>query len=190
MKLNRGHRLKYIPDAAYARILSRAKIRRRKDWALLFIAGHLGLRVSEAVILRGSAFDWSRNIAAVPTLKQRERPPPALEVFFSSSDGSVELQMHEAVAVALGVRPENSVLFPTSSRQAQNLWHYYAGREGWNELGFHALRHWFGVATYRDSRDVVYTQRQMRHSSLSSTMVYVDLVDAERTARRFRGIQG
>lgn len=180
--------VKYVKDATYQRILDASWSKNRVEWALIFATGHLGMRVGETVLITGRDFDFERQVATVPTLKQRgglERYP----VYFSGAGGRIAEKMREAVDAALAGRPTSSRLWPRTTRWCQKVWHRYIDETGWRDLGIHALRHWFGVATYRDTRNIVLTQQQLRHSSINSTMVYVALVDAEEQSKKFQGIQ-
>lgn len=44
---------------------------------------------------------------------------------------------------------------------------------------FHQFRHYYGTAVYEITKDIIYTQKQMRHASVSSTQIYT-LVSQDR----------
>lgn len=46
---------------------------------------------------------------------------------------------------------------------------------------FHQLRHRFGTKVYEITRDILYTQKQMRHASVVSTQIYTLVTDENRT---------
>lgn len=76
-----------------------------------------------------------------------------------------------------------------STRQIRELWRRWQLRAGFERhLGFHALRHTYGSNLYAGTRDLVLTQRGLRHRRSETTLVYVATSDEaqERAARRLR----
>lgn len=52
---------------------------------------------------------------------------------------------------------------------------------------FHQLRHYYGTAVYEISKDIIYTQKQMRHASVDSTQIYT-LVQQDRNPEALRAL--
>ena len=46
-----------------------------------------------------------------------------------------------------------------------------------NQVMLHTFRHWFATKTYWKTKDILFTQKLLGHRSLSSTLVYTQLVD-------------
>jgi len=49
-------------------------------------------------------------------------------------------------------------------------------------ISYHALRHYFGTKCYQATKDLVFTQMQMRHASLATVQKYQHLVEAREKA--------
>jgi integrase/recombinase XerC len=62
-------------------------------------------------------------------------------------------------------------------RRAIHVWQERAGLE--RVLGFHALRHSAGTNHYRRWKDILLTQRFMRHTEIRSTMIYMHAADED-----------
>ena len=76
-----------------------------------------------------------------------------------------------------------------STRQIRELWRRWQVRAGLERHhGFHAIRHTYGSNLYAATRDLVLTQRGLRHRRTETTLVYVSTSDEaqERAARRLR----
>jgi integrase len=50
---------------------------------------------------------------------------------------------------------------------------------------FHQFRHYYGTAVYEITKDIIYTQKQMRHASVSSTQIYT-LVSQDRNSEALK----
>ena len=46
-----------------------------------------------------------------------------------------------------------------------------------NQVMLHTFRHWFATKTYWKTKNILFTQKLLGHKSLSSTLVYIQLVD-------------
>jgi integrase/recombinase XerC len=67
-----------------------------------------------------------------------------------------------------------------STRQMRRRIHEWQEEAGFDRrLGFHALRHAAGINHYRKWKDIVLTQRFMRHADIRSTMIYMHASDED-----------
>ena len=58
-----------------------------------------------------------------------------------------------------------------------------------NGKSVHALRHSYGVELYRKEKDLRAVQKQLRHVSMQSTLIYADVTEAE-IADQVKGLWG
>lgn len=52
---------------------------------------------------------------------------------------------------------------------------------------FHQFRHYYGTTVYEITKDIIYTQKQMRHASVSSTQIYT-LVSQDRNPEALKAL--
>jgi integrase len=178
--------VKALDDRRYQRLLELTRAANPRAWALFYLTGHLGLRVSEATEIRFNDFARvdEELLVEVPTVKKRGGGLPRLPVYVAPE---VRDTIVEALTLLEGLGPLDRV-FPVSTRWLQKVWRRWADRAGITELGIHSLRHWFGVATYRATKNLVFTRDQMRHSDVGATQVYARIVDGRAQAALVRGI--
>lgn len=172
--------MKHVTDQEYRDILVRAEIASFRDWALLYMTGHLGLRVGEAVKISAAdiVFNGEGGTAQVRTEK---RGGEVFPVYFGQV---IAFQIRRILdAVPQGKR--TGPIFPMTIRTAQRIWRKHAPA---GSKGIHSLRHWFGIYTYGSSRDILLTKQQLRHADVSSTLVYARVVDSAAAVRDMEGI--
>lgn len=68
---------------------------------------------------------------------------------------------------------------PATERYVSYAWHAYAKRNLGITVGMHRFRHWFGTTALRNCGNVRTVQTLLRHSSITSTVVYTQVSDAE-----------
>ena len=129
---------------------------------------HTGCRVSEALMMRAEDVDESQGTVSVPTLKRRAA---------ARRDVVVDREYAKRLASR-----EPGELFRIS-RQA--IWK--AMRHAAREIGLdsrrahpHALRHAFAIRQVEAGVPVPVLRKWMGHATLSSTLVYVDEVNASK----------
>lgn len=184
MKLARD---KYLVEDEFKRLLYAARVRphvhAKRDLALLATCGGCGLRDVELVGLRIG--DLERIGEKPATI--RVRTAKKRGVFFE--DAAAPPSVVAAVTTYLRSLPPEQKrpqdrLFPLTTRQAARIFKHYAKLAGLSaRYSIHALRHFRGVHLYAATKDVNLVKETLRHSSLSSTQVYVHTVDqAEKAA--------
>lgn len=142
--------------------------------AIMTLAVHAGLRSHEIAKFRGEDLDRERRAIVV------------------LGKGGVEARIPAAAAVLelAESMPREGWWFPSPTRGRQHIGSTYVGRlvaERFREVGItkgsvHRGRHTFGTMVQRTGRDLEVTRRLMRHSSISTTIVYTDVEDDRLTA--------
>ncbi len=65
-------------------------------------------------------------------------------------------------------------------RRVQQVWKAVQVEAGIDRpYKMHALRHYFGTTLYKATKDIRVTQTAMRHQSVSSTMIYTRVSNAD-----------
>ena len=138
-----------------------------------------GLRISEIVTLKAEAFNWSRKILFVKTLKRKGHPEKPV---YLSEDLAEELKL------LIGDR--RGFLFPRrvaargkpigghiDRTWAARLWKRLAEEVGLPErMSSHSMRHHFAIALLESTGDVYFTSRQCRHAKIETTERYLHLL--------------
>jgi len=188
-----------LTDEEQRRILGAtgASSRTFRDHVLISVALGTGAREHELAALDRS--DVVDLVDGIETVRRRV----ALRVFKGAGrarPGSVQwliLPDEAQRKLTMWVRdlPEGP-LFPSrqgdgrlSCRQIRELWRRWQVRAGFERHhGFHDIRHTYGSNLYAATRDLVLTQRGLRHRRSETTLVYVSTSDEaqERAARRLR----
>ena len=172
--------MKHVTDQEYGDILKSARAASFRDWALLYLVGHLGLRVGEAVKITADEISISAGggVAYVRTEKRGgERFPVYFGVMIAAQIGLIR----DGWARDKGEGP----IFPVTTRTAQRIWRTHAPDAA---RGIHSLRHWFGIYTYSSTKDLLLTQQQLRHATAASTLVYARVVDSADAVRDLEGV--
>lgn len=158
-----------VQDAALANMLGAAT--RRRTRAMIILAAFAGLRVHEIAKVRGEDFDFDGG---------------ALYVVGKGGKTAV-LPVHEAVAEVAGSFPAEGLWFPSYEHPGEPITPravskaikgvmVRAGIKGKP----HHLRHWFGTTLVRNGVDLRTVQELMRHESLATTQIYVEVSDQQR----------
>lgn len=132
------------------------------DWTVLGMMA--GLRASEAAAVEGGHL---------------ERRPAGWTLRIPNGKGGTDLAIpaHDQVVEAVQRYGRAGRLWYVSGHALSKTWSAAAADAGLPGLRFHQCRHTFGSAAYRSTRDLLVTQRLMRHASVSTTQVYAQLDD-------------
>ena len=147
----------------------------RRTRAMVLLAAYQGLRVHEIAKLRGADVDREEGTLHV----------------VGKGGVSAELPLHPAVAELAGAMPSRDPWFPgrdhaTVSGQTVTLAIGRAMRAAGVRGSAHSLRHWYGTHLVREGADLRAVQSLMRHASLSTTQIYVEVADDTRRAAVLR----
>lgn len=189
-------RSKYLGDDDVKRLRTEAELWAMKDkasgrrqgvvaWAVVDVALSTGLRVSEMQALTVGDVDLKLGALTVTRRKRRHTPPP--ETLMISADLAEHLREFIAWKAAVGepVTPKAALFVgkrgPLSVRGMQLVWHSARARADLPaRLSIHAARHTCGTHTYRATKDLVLTQRQLGHTSPTVTAnMYVTVTPEE-----------
>lgn len=168
---DRTDRSRFLTDAELTRFLEAISTRRHKhrprDHALFALLAMTGIRPSEALALRleDVHLTGTEPWIVVRRLKTRRATPPAQEL---------------AIPVALAdiIRPHaegvtDGRLFAMHRRQAERLFHYYAGlAEITGRVWLYCLRHTAATRIYRATRDIHTVQAVLGHAHPNMSAIY------------------
>lgn len=132
------------------------------DWSVLGMFA--GLRASEAAAVEG---------------RHLERRPAGWTLRIPNGKGGTDLAIpaHDQVVEVVQRYGKAGRLWYVSGHSLSKTWSAAAEDAGLPGLRFHQCRHTFGTTVYRSTRDLLVTQRVMRHASVSTTQVYAQLED-------------
>lgn len=179
-------------------ITERWRVTTDRDRSIFFLLGRTGLRRCELLELkvRDVRFEGKPPFLWVSTLKLRKpvRDTVLLErALIRVLSRWIEWGFNDYA----GRQPlEDDPLFPVRNDQADGrdgdgfktppevrkmsprnltkLFRFYAGRAKLPaEMSLHSLRHYRGTELYHKTKDLEFTRRELRHSRLSSTAVYL-----------------
>jgi integrase len=171
---------KIIQKKEFKSLLASARKLGLDCYFLILFGGNLGVRSGEAVLLRPSDFRLEEGLVTVPTLKKRAAEPPRLSVYVPKSFCSRMVELF--AEIPSGWKPHDRII-PRSTRWVRFRWQEIKTLAGIRRpVGYHSLRHYFGTKCYQATKDLVFTQMQMRHTSLSTVQRYQHLVDAREKA--------
>ncbi len=159
-----------------------------RDYVLVAMAAWTGLRVSELV-----ALDWGQLVTDAGNVRHR------VQLVAKHTKGNVggdivlperlrwKISQYRTWCARRGLSVEGDApVFVSrngcriSVRRVQQLWQAVQVEVGIDRpYRMHALRHYFGTVLYKNSRDIRLTQVAMRHQSVSSTMIYTHVSNAD-----------
>jgi len=169
---------KTISKEEFQKLLKSAKVLGLDSYFLVLFGGNLGVRGGETVLLTPSDFRLEECIVTVPTLKKRGHTPPRLSVHVSRAFCSRMCEL-----LSDGIWSPNQRILNRSTRWVR--WRFQeikARADIRRPISYHALRHYFGTKCYQATKDLVFTQMQMRHASLATVQKYQHLVEAREKA--------
>jgi integrase/recombinase XerD len=156
-----------------------------RNYCLLKVMLDSGLRASEALKLEIGDIEWR-----VGKLKVREGKGKKDRILWLNED------CLEALRLWKTKRPDNtSLLFPTlegkkiNDRYLREMVKRYGQKAGiTKDVHPHMLRHTFATDLFRETRNILLTQKSLGHNDVSTTMIYTHIVDEEleQAMRNFR----
>lgn len=172
---------KFLEPAELNALLAAAHASSPLDYALVIVMAYAGLRVAEAC-----ALTWA------------DIGEKTLFVRHGKGEKQRYIPIHRKLRDALGacrdpVHSRQDFIFPSvklpgahlTTRWAQRVVTRLCLRAGIDreKAHCHALRHTFGTACYRKSRNILAVQRLLGHSNVSTTQIYTHVVtdDLEET---------
>jgi integrase len=191
---------KKITEAQYEKVLDAASYSPR-DWMLIFLAGNLGLRISEVLHLRASDFDPTTGAVRVIRRKKRDLQAEALDVadeIFPFVQQYIEDQKIGAKNWLFsggckpcwrkwkGQRQKICSGGHLTVRYAEKVWDRLTEKTGIKVpgRGIHSLRHFDATRYYERTRDLRATQKHLGHFSPLITQVYADVVEMKERANK------
>lgn len=159
---------KFLTDEEIKKLLETLKRHRgTRDSLVMSLALFSGARSAEVLqvrkqdLMQGSVF-----IRAVKGSNDRLIPLPPW--------------VYEDLSTFAQDLPNDSPLFPISTRHFRRIWHWYRPCK----KGLHALRHTFGVRAYNNCEDLHAVKGLLGHKAYQSTLVYLNYVQSQRTLRK------
>jgi integrase len=152
--------------------------------AMIVLAAFEGLRAFEVAQVRGEDVDVDAQVLHVV-----------------GKGGIVsQLPLHPEVAALVPDMPARGYWFPSTKARdvpvranaVTSAVQRAAHRAGVTSTGAHELRHWFGTWVVRSGADLRTAQTLLRHASLNTTQVYVEVAEETRRAAvlRLPGLPG
>lgn len=145
---------------------------------MLLLAAYQGLRAGEVANVRGDDVDLDAG-----TLRVRGK-------------GGVEavLPLHPDIALLAASMPARGWWFPSPknrglpvrSSAVTGAVRHACGLAGLRTHGAHPLRHWYGTWLVRSGADLRTAQTLLRHASLATTAIYVEVTEDSRRSAVLR----
>jgi len=151
---------------------------------------NIGFRLAEVVNLKWEDVDFLSEVVMVREGKgMKDRTLYIKDNNWRGENDKKALQeWKERQVNELGYLPEyvfttmssNSKGEKLSDRYVQNMINRYSNKSGtMKKISPHTLRHTFATDLYRKTRDPVVVKNALGHSDLSSTMIYVHMVNGD-----------
>ena len=173
------HKSKYLSEAEQKQLLnfwnSMKKAGGKRNicrWLLVNVAIGSGLRASELTDIKPEHFLFGE----FPSLRVNTRKGGDGNTVYISNRLAKDLRWY-----LRNHNNGNQYLFTSETGRKQtnaglwNLWQTALKKAGLPHFPLHASRHSFACNIYRKSKDIVMTQKQLRHKSISSTQIYADV---------------
>lgn len=144
-----------------------------RTWLLL--AGLMGLRAMEIAQLRRDSVTEVEGRLVITGVGKGRKP---FRMVVPHLDVEAALRQYLTSTGPLWTRPGGGPATPHFVTRTVSAWFDKQGMP----YTLHWLRHSFGSELYAQTRDVLLTQRSMRHSSPNTTQIYVETNDAAGTA--------
>jgi len=164
--------------------ISKGRVTGVRSWMIVDLLTNTGLRVSEAANLKCGDLRIGYGQSEIHVENEKGNVsgtvviPPGLKTHLRSSLNRKQAQ-GEGVA-------DSDYLFmgkkePMRPQALQFIVKGYLRRLGLYEKGrsVHSLKHSYAVALYQKERDLPAVQKQLRHVSVQSTLVYADVSKAD-----------
>jgi len=158
--------------AATLAAISGRRGHKRKATMMILLAAYAGLRIHEIAKVKFSDFDLGAGYLYVT----------------GKGSKPAALPLHPAIVEALQAFPQrDGYLFPSYTHPGQPIIPRAVAqtlKRAMAAAGFdasaHQLRHTFGTALVRSGVDLRTTQTLMRHESLATTAIYIEVTDETR----------
>lgn len=196
-------REKYIILEEFKTLLQASKVSDR-DYMMLYIAGNLGLRVGELIRLRKQDFHYKEKYISIPTLKQetkvgapkgtiKQGELPKKYIDIPLDEGMVEkIKEYIINCEIIGwLFPDNEkIKRATKARRshvpdwkAKRIFKKYARKAQLNpHYSIHSLRHFKGIETYKQLKDIRAVIIILRHRNPRSSYGYTTMdLEGKRT---------
>jgi integrase/recombinase XerD len=172
-------RSKYLLDSEIEELLEAARQMGPFAFQYLTFMANTGVRPSESNIVRAGDVHADECRIRVRTLKQKKEKDGIARVIHRDVDISPEYA--KQLAQEIKGKPPKNVLF---SRSRQALWDTFkraASKAGLPEsYTLYSIRHSRCIYLLEWTKDLLYTSRQMGHSSIDVTNVYWHCVPSKR----------
>lgn len=176
-----GHR-KYLNGEELDKFITAAKTHERGDYrTFCLVMAYTGCRISEALELTSKSVDLSEGVIVLRSLKKRTTDPIYRAV-------PVPYELLDTLELVHSLKAKQK----RKNSKAEPLWNFartYAWRiikDTMNTAGIEGLqaspkglRHGFGVRAAQKIKNPRLLQKWLGHSSIETTMIYMDLVGEE-----------
>ena len=159
----------YLTREEFNRLL--AVVSSLRDRFILQALYYLGLRVGELSQAQAEDFDLKTGMYTVRAecaKRKKERHVPIPKPFQAHVRAYLELAM-----------PEGRVFALTTTRLWQIVKRYAAMAKIKKRVTPHVLRHSYATAVYQEKHDPLLLKELLGHASLSTTMIYTHMSDAD-----------
>lgn len=172
--------MNYLQPSELLSVLKIARAESLRDWLLILTAYRHGLRAGEVTALRTT--DIIDGALSIKRLKGSKHTLQPLE----NHKGEPLLNLERGLRDWMRVRPTDAgdALFPSAKggtlhpKSFNFIFHKHAQKAGIN-FGPHSLKHSLATHLIRANVNLAVVQQRLGHASISSTMKYVHLNDAE-----------
>ncbi len=148
---------------------------------------YTGCRLSEALSVTHSSFNFQRHYVTIRTLKQGTRNGKPVDRYRDNElPESYLYEIQGYYATVRGRRPQKTVasepLWSVTGRMARNYVAEVMGAAGitGRKATSRGLRHSMGVMLAMERVPVNVIQKVLGHTSVKNTMIYLDILDDER----------
>lgn len=173
MKHSLNHN-KFLSEDERLRLLSILSSDLSPAATLILLSLETGARASELLNISPQDLDASKKRLFIRGLKgSRDRYIPLSPSTFT--------RLHQIIIANPSTKP-----FPFTYSYFQKLWYFY--RPVKKKL--HALRHTFAMELYSRTLDLFLVQKALGHSSISSTMIYLEFASSEKEHLILKGRKG
>ncbi|MFH1398987.1 MAG: tyrosine-type recombinase/integrase [Candidatus Woesearchaeota archaeon] len=199
----KAEREKYIILEEFKALLLAARDNDR-DYMMLYLTGNLGLRVGELIRLRRQDFHYKEKYISIPTLKQEtkvgsskgtikqgELPKKYIDIPLDEgmTEKIKEYIINHRIMGWLFLDNEKVRGAARAKRshvpdwKAKRIFKKYARKAKLNpHYSIHSLRHFKGIETYKQFKDIRAVMVMLRHRSPRSSYVYTTMdLEGKRT---------
>ena len=165
-----------------------------RNHALIVVLWQSGLRIDEALNLRPDDFNTKDNEIFVRHAKTGRRGGPSFRRVRCGNEASAEVDRWMGRRTALGL-PKKAPLFCTlagtklADTYFRTTLNRLARRAGWEKrIHPHGFRHTFAVNLALSGVPPAVIQRQLGHTSLNTTSIYLQAISTEDIAEAMEGV--